>query len=419
MTVFSGGLSRRAFIASTVATGAASVGLSTPALAQAAPVNIISAIANSGTLAALRKIGADYQAATGIEVIINNMEHEAHKTAIRSYLTVSAPDICFWFSGNRMKAFVERGLFDDISDLFERENLAPVLGLTKNAVTIGERQYGLPLGGVLWGLWYRKDVFAENGWTPPATWPDFLALGEAAKSKGMVPLSMGTKDLWPTGGFFDHLSLRINSLDNHMALMDGKLGYTDPAVVSVFDKWGELVQAGMFPSDHASYNWEPAAAALVQKRAAMMDLGPFIRYAFPADALQQLAYAPFPEVVPGVARYEDFSLDSVHVPTNAANKQGARDFLAFFYKPENLAAFVAPEGVVPARSDCPPSGDALVNSAIAELKSVAGAAQYYDRDTHPDMAQEGMKGFQEFLTRPDRKEAILDRLERVRTRVFR
>ena len=47
---------------------------------------------------------------------------EAHKTAIRSYLTVGAPDVCFWFSGNRMKAFVERGLFDGLF-------LADVLGV--------------------------------------------------------------------------------------------------------------------------------------------------------------------------------------------------------------------------------------------------------------------------------------------------
>ena len=56
------------------------------------------------------------------------MDHEAHKTAIRSYLVVGAPDICFWFSRNRMKAFVTKGLFDDISDLFARENYKSVLG---------------------------------------------------------------------------------------------------------------------------------------------------------------------------------------------------------------------------------------------------------------------------------------------------
>ena len=39
------------------------------------------------------------------------------------------------------------------------------------------KQYGLPLGGLLWGMFYRKDVFAEKGWAAPKTIKDLLALG--------------------------------------------------------------------------------------------------------------------------------------------------------------------------------------------------------------------------------------------------
>jgi multiple sugar transport system substrate-binding protein len=60
----------------------------------------------------------------------------------------------------------------------------------------------------------------------------------------------------------------------------------------------------------------------------------------------------------------------------------------------------------------------MVNLAMAELPSIEGTAQYYDRDTDPDMAQEGMKGFQEFMVNPDRRDQILERLEGVRARIF-
>ena len=33
------------------------------------------------------------------------------------------------------------------------------------------------------------------------------------------------------------MNLRINGLDKHMALMDGKMSYTDAALTPVFDKW--------------------------------------------------------------------------------------------------------------------------------------------------------------------------------------
>jgi multiple sugar transport system substrate-binding protein len=268
-------------------------------------------------------------------------------------------------------------------------------------------------------MFYRKDVFADKGWTAPKTVDDLFALGEKAKSAGMVPVSIGTKEMWPAAGWFDHMNLRINGLDKHIQLMDGKMAYTDPTLKPVFDKWEEMIKGGLFSPNHTSSGWEQAAAALAQKKAAMMDLGGFIKYGFPADQVNQIAFAPFPEIVPGMARYEDFALNSVHVPANAKNKQGARDFLAYFYKPENLGAFVEAESGVPPRNDCPPSNDPLVNAAVESLKTVAGSAQYYDRDTDPDMAQEGLKGFQEFMVKPERREQILQRLEGTRKRIFK
>ncbi|TGQ04778.1 MULTISPECIES: ABC transporter substrate-binding protein [unclassified Mesorhizobium] len=411
---------RRRFLKGTGAALVASAtgGLCLPALAQPQDITIISNLSNVEQRQILQRLATEFEAKSGGKIVINNMDHEAHKTAIRSYLVVGAPDICFWFSGNRMKAFVAKGLFDDISDLFARENYKSVLGATTSAVTVGDKQYGLPMGGILWGLFYRKDVFAQHNWTPPKDWKEFLAFGEAAKSANLVPISMGTKELWPAGGWFDHMNLRINGLDKHIALMDGKVQYTDPMLTPVFDKWNDLLKAGFFSPSHSSFGWEQAGAALAQKKAAMMDLGGFVRSAFPEADLPQLAYAPFPEIEPGVARYEDFSVNSIHVPANAKNKQGARDFLAYFYKPENLGAFLAAEGAIPPRNDCPPSHDPLVNTAVEELKKVVATSQYYDRDTDPDMAQEGMTGLQEFMVKPERREQILGRLEKTRKRIF-
>jgi multiple sugar transport system substrate-binding protein len=89
---------------------------------------------------------------------------------------------------------------------------------------------------------------------------------------------------------------------------------------------------------------------VAQKKAAMIDLAGFIKFGIPPEDQAQLSNAPFPVITEGVARAEDFSVFSVHIPANAANKAGARDFLAFFYQPENLAAFLAPEGAMPPRT---------------------------------------------------------------------
>jgi multiple sugar transport system substrate-binding protein len=407
---------RRVFLKGTGLAVAAG-GLGFPAFAQARELTIISNRGSAAQREAFQKIADAFGAAAGVKVTINNMDHEAHKTAIRNYLVASPPDICFWFSGSRMRGFVERGLFDDISDLVAKENYASVLGPTLGAVTVEGKQYGLPTGGILWGLFYRQDTFDAHGLTPPKSFDDFFTLASQCKKAGLVPMSMGTKEMWPAAGWFDHMNLRTNGLEHHMALMAGKVKYTDASLKPVFDRWEALIKADFFTPNHTSYMWDPAAAALVQKKAAMMDLGNFIKYAFPAGDLGRVRFAPFPVIDANVPQYEDFSVDSIHVPSGAKNRDLARDFLRFFYQPDNLAAYLAAEGNVPARSDCPPSDDPILTQALAALKSVKGTAQYYDRDADPDMAQEGLKGFQEFMVKPERRESILVRLEGVRKRI--
>ena len=132
-------LSRRQFLASTAAAGAAT--LASPAYAQSRELVIISNRGSAGQRAALEAIAAEFGKDAGVKVSVNNMDHEAHKTAIRNYLVASPPDFCFWFSGERMKSFVARDLFADITDLVEEQNYAdvvPALGAT----TVDGRVYG-------------------------------------------------------------------------------------------------------------------------------------------------------------------------------------------------------------------------------------------------------------------------------------
>ena len=79
-----------------------------------------------------------------LEVVFNTTDHEGYKTAIRNWLTTEPPDIVFWFSGNRMKAFVDRGLFDDVSDLWQKNNWNQDFSTTLSAMTVNGKQWGIP-----------------------------------------------------------------------------------------------------------------------------------------------------------------------------------------------------------------------------------------------------------------------------------
>ena len=400
------------------AVAAGSLGLS--ALAQdAKKLTVISDRSNPNTQATLAAIAKAFEKETGVSVTINFIPLEAHKTAIRNYLVVGPPDVCFWFSGNRMRSFVKMGLFDDISDLFAKEKYLNVLGLAAEAVTVDRKQWGLPTHGMPWGLVYRKDVFAENGLTVPRTFADFKIMGDKAKTSGLVPMAMGTKDMWPAAGWFDHLNLRINGLDRHMSLMNGEMSYQDPQLTPVFDRWEELIKANFFLPNSTSFGWQQAGAFLVQKKAAMMNLPPFVQNIFPENERSLLGFAPFPEIVPGVGPFENISYNSIHIPSGSKNKGLARDFLAFFYRPENLVQFLKSEVGLSPRNDVKEPPNVLLDQAREAFKNIKGSAQFYDRDTDPDMAQVGLNAFQEFMVAPERRKTIQERLEAARKRIYK
>ena len=211
-----------------------------------------------------------------VEVKLNTFDHEAYKTAIRNFLASEAPDIALWFAGNRMKFFVDQGLFEDISDVWKDEGLSKSMSSSKSAITVDGKQYGVPWGYYQWGIYYRSDIFAKYNLSEPKTWNEFLKVSETLKSNGVTPVTIGTKYLWTAAGWFDYLNLRVNGIEYHMDLMLGKATYLDPELDKVFEVWKELLEKGYFLENHATYSWQEAQAPLINGTAAMYLIGNFI-----------------------------------------------------------------------------------------------------------------------------------------------
>ena len=86
---------------------------------------------------AMEELIADFQAANpGITVKWNNFDHEGYKSAIRNFLTADAPDVAAWYAGNRMEPFVKAGLFEDVTDVWEKNGLNDQLKSAASSMTI-------------------------------------------------------------------------------------------------------------------------------------------------------------------------------------------------------------------------------------------------------------------------------------------
>ena len=354
-----------------------------------------------------------------VEVEHNFYDHESYKTSLRNWLTSEPPDVITWFAGETLNTFISRGLIEDISDVWDANNMHGDFSSTRASSTFDDKQYAVPWGYNQWGVYYRKDLFEKYGIAVPTTWDEFLKACATLKSNGITPITIGTKYYWTAAGWFDYLNFRINGMDFHRELLAGNASYTDQRVKDVFAKWRELLDPGYFIENHTSYSYQEAIPPLLQGKAAMYLIGNFVTWGIPAEDLAKIDYFQFPTINGSLPKFEDAPTDIVAIPKGAKNKADAKKFMAFVARADVQSKLNNAIGYLPPNTKAKPKPDRFLEIGAKVLASAAGTAQFYDRDNKPEMATDGMKGFQEFMVNPDRLDKILTRIDKTRKRVFK
>ena len=142
-----------------------------------------------------------------------------------------------------------KGFLASVNDLPNMKNFSDV---AKSAWTTDDAKttFCVPMGSVIHGFIYNKDIFAELKLTEPKTEEEFLATLEAIKKNGKyVPLVLGTNDQWEaaTMGFQNIGPNYWKGEDGRKALIDGKGKLTDKAYVDTFAalaKWAPYMGDG-------------------------------------------------------------------------------------------------------------------------------------------------------------------------------
>ena len=368
---------------------------------------------------AFEDIVAKFQAANpDIEVVLNTTEHEAFKTAIRTILAADkGPDVATWFAGNRMAGFVADGLFADISDVWASEGWDSSMASTMPSVSFNGKQYAVPYSYYQWGIYYRKDIYEANGISIPKTYDEFLDNCKKLKAKGIASVAIGTKYLWTAAGWFDYINMRTNGLDYHINLMLGKTKYTDQGVVNTFKNWARAIDAGCFMDDHQNYSWQEAQPPLINGEAASYLIGNFIVNNLPEETRAQLDFYQFPPIDPSLELGEDAPTEIIFMPANAQNVENGKKFMAFFAQPENLTAMNNVLGQLSTHSGSAAPSDRF-QRAGAKMLSKSKTAQFFDRDTTPEMAKAAMQLMVDFMLEPENMMEILEEIEEERSRIF-
>ncbi len=358
-----------------------------------------------------------------LNIELTVIDREAYKTQIRNFLTANSPDVANWYAGNRMAPYVDAGLFEDVSDIWEG-TLSEELASTKGAMTMDGKQWGVPYTYYQWGVYYRKDIYDQYGLSEPQDWDTFKSNCQTLLDNGVKCFTIGTKFLWTAGGWFDYLNMRTNGFDYHMKLTAGEIPWTDDGVKATFANWRELIDMGAFIDNHTAYSWQEALPFMTGGDAAAYLMGNFavapLREAGLSD--DQLDYFQFPAINADVELGEDAPTDTFHIPSGAANKDNAKAFLKWVVSADNQTLINAGNalGQLPVNSNSSVDDDKFLKEGFDVLsnKAPGGIAQFFDRDAPAEMAKVAMEGFQEFMVRPDNIDKILDRLERARGRIY-
>ncbi len=369
---------------------------------------------------AMEELIADFEAKhPDIKVKWNNFDHEGYKSAIRNFLTADPPDVAAWYAGNRMAPFVKAGLFEPVDDVWEANGFNEQLKSAAASMTIDGKKWGVPYTYYQWGIYYNKEAYKKAGAEVPKTWAEFVANCEKFKAAGIDCLTTGTKALWPGAGIFDYMNLRVNGYEFHMDLANGKIPWTDDRVRNTFAEWKKIVP--YITANHAAIDWQDAAALLSQGKAANYVMGNFAVATFKDGGMTNdtLGFMVFPEITPGIPRAEEAPTDTFHIPSGAKNKEDARKFLAYLGSPEAQTKMNATLGQLPTNNKATVGDDPFIKAGFEMLSSAYALAQFFDRDAPADMAKAGMEGFQEFMVKPDNLDAILERLEKVRQKVYK
>jgi multiple sugar transport system substrate-binding protein len=405
-------------VALTAATAAASMAGS----AQAGTLTMNIAFKGASQRAVWQQVIDEFKKAhPGTDVTVSFIDEEAYKVQLPGWLSTAPPDIVNWHDGERMAYYAQRGLFEDLTGDWNKNGWNSTYASTKEASSYKGKQYAAPTVYYSWGMFYRKDLFQKVGIADePKTWDQFLDACKKLKAAGITPIAVAGRDAWTLAGWFDYLDLRLNGNAFHQKLMAGEVPYTDPRVKKVYTTWKQLIDAGYFIDNSLSYDLDSAQPFLFQGKAAMMLMGTFITGGFPASVKPEMGYFQFPIIDSKVPTAEDGPVESLHIPSKAKNKADAHAFLAFAETPEIGAQLATGLGSLSANSKSPEPEDPISKIGFQILANTKGGiAQFYDRDMTKEMADEGMKGMQQFVADPSKLDEVLAQLEQTRQRIYK
>ena len=355
-----------------------------------------------------------------IKVTVNTTASEQFKPLFPTWLASDdPPDVATWFAGYRMQQYAAKGLLQSLPEsIFPGGSMTSQYAAAfKDASSYNGKIYILPMSWYWWAVYYNKEVFQDLNLQSPTTWQQFLDVCAKLKAAGKTPITIGAKDTWTMGGWFDAIDSAVNGGDFHKELTGGTVPYTDTRVKNALNYLVDLTQNGYVLQNATSYSWQEAAAVLFRGDAGMCLMGQFIKDVAPDDVKPNIDFFKFPTIGGNTKYAVDTPIDGYVVPAHAKNKNAAMKFMSYLAQANTQEAFTKPLGRLAANVTVPvPNEDA--QRGLDMVKGATWAMQFYDRDSPEEMASRGLNAFLDILANPGNMDRLFADLDKERKRIY-
>jgi glucose/mannose transport system substrate-binding protein len=246
-----------------------------------------------------------------------------------------------WVVANRM---------EDLSDLFKAEGLNAkfppgLLALLSARGGIWSMPVNIHRSNV---MWYVPANLKKWGVTPPRSWDEFLSTCQALKQKGLQsPLALGEN--WTSIHLWESVALGVLGPDDWSALWSGKLKFTDPKAVKVWDTFGKVLECAN--ADASGLSWQQATDRMLKGGAAFNVMGDWAA-GYMVTTLKLKPGEGFGWAAsPGTGGTFMMLSDSFGLPRGAKHREAALKWLKLLGSREGQDIFTPLKGSIAARLD--------------------------------------------------------------------
>jgi raffinose/stachyose/melibiose transport system substrate-binding protein len=163
-----------------------------------------------------------------------------------------------------------------IRDMTNEPVMDKVIKQYKDFLTYKGKSWMVPVS-ILWvGVFYNKDIFAENNISIPKTREEFYAVCDTLKNAGIQPLMVTDKELWTIGHAGTALGNNMYDTSKMMDVIHGNLSVRNIPGFSSYVDWLKRSRHGWTQADFLGTGYEAGLGDFANGKGAMLIQGNWI-----------------------------------------------------------------------------------------------------------------------------------------------